>query len=164
LNVQLDAIINDGQATLMTRAYQDDAICFGLILGTGTNMAVNLPTKAFGQSKFGNRPQSWHNEAVNAVVNTEFSMFGTNVLPKTRWDDYLNKHHTHPDFQPLEYMIGGRYMGEIVRLVLVEAIQTTGLFGGQFPEGFLEPYTVETSTTAAFEEYVLRFISNPGAK
>lgn len=136
----------------MTRAYQDDAVCFGLILGTGTNMAVNLPTSAFARSKFGDRPQSWHDEAVNAVVNTEFSMFGKDVLPTTRWDDYLNMHHTHPDFQPLEYMIGGRYMGEIVRLVLVEAIQTTGLFGGQFPDGFLEPYTVETITTAAFEE------------
>jgi hexokinase len=152
LNLQLDAIINDGQATLMTRAYQDDAVCFGLILGTGTNMAINLPTKVFPRAKFGDRSQSWYDEAVNVVVNTELSMFGENVLPMTRWDDHLNKHHTHPDFQPLEYMIGGRYLGEIVRLVLVDAIQSTGLFGGHFPEGFLEPYAVETSTTAAFEE------------
>ena len=115
-------------------------------------MAVNLPTKAFATSKFGDRPQSWHDEAVHALVNTEFSMFGQQVLPMTRWDEFLNQHHVYPDFQPLEYMIGGRYMGELVRLVLVEAIQTTGLFGGQFPEGFLEPYSVETSTTAVFEE------------
>ncbi|KIW08057.1 hypothetical protein, variant [Verruconis gallopava] len=152
LNVQLDAIINDGQATLMTRAYQDDALCFGLILGTGTNMAINLPTKAFARSKFGVRPQTWFDEAVNVVVNTELSMFGKDVWPMTRWDTQLNKNHERPDFQPLEHMIGGRYMGELVRLVLVEAIQTTGLFGGHFPQGFLEPYTVETSTTAAFED------------
>jgi hexokinase len=152
LNVQLDAIINDGQATLMTRAYQDEAVCFGLILGTGTNMAINLPTKAFAASKFRDRPQIWHDVAENVVVNTEMSMFGQHVLPMTRWDEHLNKHHTLPDFQPLEYMIGGRYLGELVRLVLVEAIQTIDLFGGRFPEGFLEPYTLETSTTAAFEE------------
>jgi hexokinase len=79
-------------------------------------------------------------------------MFGTGVLPMTRWDDYLNKHHDFPDFQPLEYMIGGRCMGELVRLVLLEAIQTTGLFGGYFPDGLLEPFALETSTTAAFEE------------
>lgn len=136
----------------MTRAYQDNAVCFGLVLGTGTNMAVILPTKALSKTKFGDRPQSWHDEAENVVVNTELSMFGKGVLPTTRWDDSLNMMHTHPDFQPLEYMISGRYLGEIVRLVLIEAIRTTGLFGGQSPQGFLEPYALESLVIAAFEE------------
>jgi hexokinase len=152
LNVELDAIINDGQATLLTRAYQDDATCFGLILGTGTNMAVVLPVTAFAHTKFGERPQSWFDQAQHVLVNTELSMFGKNILPSTRWDDSLNKTHTRPDFQPLEYFIGGRYMGEIVRLVLVEAIRTIGLFDGGFPDHFLEPYSLETSTLAAFEK------------
>lgn len=152
LNVRLDAIINDGQATLLTRAYQDDATCFGLILGTGTNMSVVLPVKAFGLGKFGERPQSWYDSAEHVLVNTEMSMFGKQIYPTSRWDDALNKAHSHPDFQPLEYFIGGRYQGEIVRLILVDAIHTIGLFDGQYPERFLEPYSLETSTMAAFEE------------
>lgn len=152
LNVRLDAIINDGQATLLTRAYQDDAICFGLILGTGTNMSVVLPVKAFGQGKFGKRSQSWFDNAENVLVNTEMSMFGKKIYPATKWDDALNKDHSSPDFQPLEYFIGGRYQGEIVRLVLVDAIHSIGLFDGHYPERFLEPYSLETSTMAAFEE------------
>jgi hexokinase len=114
-------------------------------------MAVVLPVTALAHAKFGSRPQSWHDQAKHVLVNTEFSMFGKDILPTTRWDDYLNKTHTLPDFQPLEYLIGGRYLGEIVRLILVEAIQTHGLFNGRFPEQFLEPYTLETSTLAAIE-------------
>ena len=115
-------------------------------------MSVVLPVTAFARPKFGVRPQTWFDEAEKVLVNTEFSMFGKGILPTTRWDDYLNMTHSHPDFQPMEYLIGGRYLGEIARLVLVEAIQTTGLFGGQFPEKFMEPYALESSTIAAFEE------------
>ncbi|KAE9963380.1 hypothetical protein EG328_011462 [Venturia inaequalis] len=152
LNVRLDAIINDGQATLLTRAYQDDATCFGLILGTGTNMSMVLPVKAFGKDKFGERSQAWFDNAEHVLVNTEMSMFGKQILPATRWDNALNKAHSMPDFQPLEYFIGGRYQGEIVRLILVNAIISAGLFDGQYPERFLEPYSLEASTMAAFED------------
>ncbi|QDS75424.1 hypothetical protein FKW77_003658 [Venturia effusa] len=152
LNVRLDAIINDGQATLLTRAYQDDATCFGLILGTGTNMSMVLPVESFGKEKFGQRSQAWFENAEHVLVNTEMSMFGKQIFPATRWDDALNEAHAMPDFQPLEYFIGGRYQGEIVRLILVEAIHSTGLFDGQYPERFLEPYSLETSTMAAFED------------
>lgn len=152
LNVRLDAIINDGAATLLTRAYEDPATRLALILGTGTNMAAILPVTALARSKFGKRPQSWHDQARHVLVNTEFSMFGKDVLPTTRWDDHLNMMHMRPDFQPLEYLIGGRYMGEITRLILLEAIQTKGLFDGQFPEHFLEPYALETSIMAAIQE------------
>jgi hexokinase len=150
--VRLDAITNDGEATLLTREYQDDAVCLGLILGTGINMAVMLPVTAFGHTKFGNRPQIWFDQAKHVLVNTEFSMFGKAILPSTRWDDRLNRTHIHPDFQPLEYLIGGRYLGELARLVLVEAIQTVGLFDGRTPEGMFEPYALEASTLSAFEE------------
>lgn len=149
--MRLDAIINDGEATLLTREYQEDSICFGLILGTGINMAAMLPVAALAHSKFGMRPQAWYDQAKHVLVNTEYSMFGKGVLPSTRWDDFLDSTHDHPGFQPLEYLIGGRYLGEIVRLVLVEAIQTVGLFGGKAPQGLLQPYTLETSTLAAFE-------------
>jgi hexokinase len=148
----LDAIVNDGAATLLTRAYDDAATRFALILGTGTNMAVVLPVSALTRIKFGARPQSWHDQAKHVLVNTEFSMFGKNILPTTRWDDHLNMMHMCPDFQPLEYLISGRYLGEVVRLVLLEAIQSQGLFDGQYPEHFVEPYAFDTSTMAAIEE------------
>ncbi|KAF2429161.1 actin-like ATPase domain-containing protein [Tothia fuscella] len=152
LNVRLDAVVNDGTATLLTRAYEDEATRLALILGTGTNMAVVLPVSALAHSKYGKRPQSWHDQAKQVLVNTELSMFGKNILPTTRWDDYLNVTHVAPDFQPLEYLISGRYLGEITRLILLEAIQTKALFGGQLPDHFLEPYAFDTGIMAAIEE------------
>jgi hexokinase len=147
----MEAIINDSTATLLSRAYRDGSTYFALILGTGFNMAVMLPVTALAPAKFGSRPQSWHDHAKHVLVNTELSMFGKGVLPTTRWDDYLNMTHAHPDYQPYEHLIGGRYLGEIVRLILVEAIETAGLFGGQLPAGFEEPYSLEAGTLAALE-------------
>lgn len=115
-------------------------------------MSMVLPVKAFGKDKFGERSQAWFDNAEHVLVNTEMSMFGKQILPATRWDNALNKAHSMPDFQPLEYFIGGRYQGEIVRLILVNAIISAGLFDGQYPERFLEPYSLEASTMAAFEE------------
>ena len=122
-----------------------------MILGTGTNAAIHLPVGALAKAKYGQRPESWHAEATHVLVNTEVSMFGKNILPTTRWDDYLNKMHVRPDFQPLEHLISGRYLGEIVRLILVEAVQVAGLFGGEVPSGLLNAYSLDTSILACFE-------------
>jgi hexokinase len=151
LDVRMDAIINDGSATLLSRAYTDNSTRFGLILGTGTNASVILPVTALSPSKFDNRPQSWLDRAQEVLVNTEFSMFGKNILPMTRWDDIVNDTHVLPDFQPFEHMLGGRYLGEIVRLIMIEAIEDVGLFNGQIPNGLHEPYSLDTAILAAIE-------------
>lgn len=147
----MDAVINDGSATLLSRAYVESSTRFGLILGTGSNASIILPVSALAKSKFGDRPQSWHDQAKHVLVNTEFSMFGRGILPMTRWDEEINRTHMLPDFQPFEQLISGRYLGEIVRLILVEGIKHAGLFQGQMPERFLEPYALDTSTVALIE-------------
>jgi hexokinase len=149
----VDAIINDGSATLLSRAYSDSFTRFGLILGTGTNASIMLPVTAISDAKFANRPRIWREQAKHVLVNTEFSMFGKHILPMTRWDDYVNRTHNLPDYQPFEYLIGGRYLGEIVRLIIIEAVQTAGLFRNQIPERLLEAYSLETSLLAAIEAY-----------
>jgi len=145
------SIINDGAATLMSRAYVDPATRLSLILGTGFNAAAMLPVSVFAKAKFGNRPQSWHDEAKHVVVNTELSMFGKGVLPMTRWDEHLNNVHMHPDYQPFEHMLGGRYLGEIARLIIIEAIEHHNLFGGNFPSGIIKPYSVEAGILAIID-------------
>lgn len=151
LDVSVDAIVNDGLATLLSCAYMDDTTRVALILGTGMNAAIHLPVSALSASKFGERPDEWHAKAKHVLVNTELSMFGKNAFPTTRWDDFLNANHLRPDFQPFEHLCSGRYIGEIVRLVLMEAIGTTGLFKGQFPEKFTEPYSFGTDIVAFIE-------------
>jgi hexokinase len=155
LHVSLSAIVNDSSATLLSQAYRDPSTRFALILGTGVNAAVHLPVHIFSPAKFGSRPEEWHAQAKNVIVNTELSMFGKGVLPFTDYDREVCRAHKAPEFQPLEHFVGGGYLGEIVRLVLVDGIENWGLFGGVHPESLLQPYSLETETLSRIEGYVL---------
>ena len=143
-----DAIVNDSSATLLSHAYTDNGTHIALIFGTGMNAAIYLPTRAFAPLKFSSTRNS---SATHVLVNAELSMFGKGILPTTRWDDYLNAHHLLPDYQPFEYLITGAYLGEIVRLILVEATESAGLFDGLLPPPLAEPYTLNTHNIAAIE-------------
>lgn len=151
LNVRVDALVNDSSATLLCRAYSDPKTRMSLILGTGTNVAIHFPVHGVGVQKFGDRSKEWFDRASHVIVNTELSMFGGGILPTTRWDDYLNQTHLRPDYQPLEYLATGRYLGEIIRLIMVEAVETAGLFDGKLPTSLREPYSFDTSIVAFIE-------------
>lgn len=151
LNVELAAIVNDGSATLLSQAYVHAQTRFGLILGTGVNIAVHLPVAAFHTSKFGQRPESWFEAASHVIVNTELGMFGQDILPITRWDEQLNASHPQPEFQPLEHLLSGYYLGEVVRLALVEAIESTGILGGVVPPSLQKLYSLDTETLSRIE-------------
>lgn len=163
LNLRVDAIVNDSSAALLCRAYSEPTTSMSLILGTGTNAAVNLPVSCLGADKFGVRDQSWYAQADKVITNTELSMFGKGILPETRWDEYLNRTHELPDFQPLEYMTTGRYLGELFRLVIREAVDTVGLFNGAFPEPLWTPYTLDTAIMAMLEADTSPHLSRSGS-
>ncbi|CAM1501942.1 Fc.00g039260.m01.CDS01 [Cosmosporella sp. VM-42] len=146
LNVELRAILNDSSACLLSRSYSHTSTRFGLILGTGVNLAAYLPISAIGRTKFGKRPETWYDEASHVIVNTEMSMFGYDILPWTRWDRQLCAKHSRPDFQPLELLVSGMYLGEIGRYALIEAIETTGVFGGVVPPSLTVPYSLASET------------------
>lgn len=152
VHLQIDALVNDSCATLLSRAYSDPCTSMSLILGTGTNMAIHLPVSSLGSSKLEGRQEKWLSEAEQVTVNTELSMFGKGILPETRWDDILNRNHTLPNFQPLEYMTTGRYLGEILRLIIVEAVEKAGLFDGRLPSCLQEAYSLDTTILATIEE------------
>ncbi|KAL4780954.1 hypothetical protein BJX76DRAFT_28903 [Aspergillus varians] len=159
LNVRVDAIVNDSSAALLSRAYVDPTTRMSLILGTGTNVAIHFPVHAIGLGKFGTRPAGWFDYAKHVIINSEMSMFGGGVLPMTRWDDILNRTHLRPDYQPLEYMATGRYLGEIVRLITVEAVETVRLFGGELPHSMRDAYSFDTSLVAFIEADTSPFLS-----
>lgn len=85
-------------------------------------------------------------------------MFGKDILPTTKWDRELNRKHEKPDFQPLEYLISGLYISEIVRLIIVDAVRDANLFDGQLPQGLDTPYAFDASLMAILERCVSMFI------
>lgn len=151
LQVEVAAIINDSSAALLSESYRRPSTRFGLILGTGFNIAAHLPVITIDRPKFGTRPASWFDKASHVIVNTEMGMFGNGFLPMTRWDEQLKASHPKPDFQPLEHFVAGLYIGELARLIMIEAINTTGLFGGVVPPSLVKPYTLETETLSILE-------------
>ncbi|KAF3915944.1 Hexokinase-1 [Arthrobotrys entomopaga] len=147
LKISLEAIINDSLAALLSHAYLAPATRCALILGTGTNAAVSLPISMFPGSKtHSNRPAS----AREVLTNTEFSMYGKKVYPVTKWDDALDAAMPRPGFQPLEYLIGGGYLGEIARRLILD-LKDDGLFG-KTPASWDKPYGLSTEALAAMEE------------
>ncbi|KAM0561052.1 hypothetical protein ACHAPJ_003553 [Fusarium lateritium] len=152
LNVELRAIVNDSSACLLSESYNHPTTRFGLILGTGVNLAAYLPVSAIGRIKFGERPPQWFEKATHVIINSEISMMGRDILPLTRWDRQLLANHSRPEFQPLEHMVSGMYLGEICRLALVEAIGPTGVFGGVVPASLLKPYSFSTETLSIIEK------------
>ncbi|KAL8715125.1 MAG: hypothetical protein Q9220_001082 [cf. Caloplaca sp. 1 TL-2023] len=151
LNVRLDAIVNDSSAAVLSRAYIDPSTRLAVILGTGINAAIHLPVSSLHDSKFGTRQFPSTVETTHVLVNTELSMFGKSTFPMTRWDEHLNANHILPDYQPMEYLIAGGYLGEILRLIIIEAIETAGLFDGRPPPSLLVPFSIDTHTLATVE-------------
>ncbi|KAL9123542.1 MAG: hypothetical protein Q9217_007032 [Psora testacea] len=151
LNVRLDAIVNDTSSALLARAYLDPATRIAIVLGTGINAAIHLPIAALHPSKFALRKAKPDPQTTHVLTNTEFSMFGKGILPTSEWDDKLNAAHLMPDYQPLEYLIAGGYMGEIVRLTMVDAAETAGLYAAHLPPSLQTPYSLDTHTLALIE-------------
>ncbi|KAK3903939.1 hypothetical protein C8A05DRAFT_42926 [Staphylotrichum tortipilum] len=151
LHVELSAIVNDSSAALLSEAYLTPSTRFSLILGTGVNIAAHLPVHTIDAAKFGARPPSWHDAASHVIVNTELGMFGHDILPLSKWDVLLKAAHPRPEFQPLEHLVSGYYLGELCRLVLLDAIPATGVFGGEVPPSLLTPYSLDTETLSLIE-------------
>ncbi len=126
--IRVAAITNDTVATFTSLAYAvksapNSRVAMGLIVGTGTNATVPMKLDALHSSKREALPNP---EAVDMVViNTEWTIRGTDkplidMNIKTPWDLTLDANSDAPGFQPFEYMTSGRYMGEIIRLILVD--------------------------------------------
>ncbi|KAK8212086.1 hypothetical protein HDK77DRAFT_67752 [Phyllosticta capitalensis] len=131
-NLRIAAITNDTVSTYASLAYSVKAssrsrVAMGLVVGTGTNATVPMPLSDLGASKtaFLELPLDASPSSTKIVVNTEWSVRGTErpVKPySTPWDAELDRNTDAPGFQPIEYMTSGRYLGELVRLVLVDVL------------------------------------------
>ena len=106
LQIQPVAIINDTIATLLAGTYLLPGTQIGSILGTGHNTAYFEPTR-------------------HMLLNLESGAFRS--IPGNQFDAALDAASLHPGEQPLEKRVSGRYLGELVRLALVDEHPHCGL-------------------------------------
>ncbi|XP_065648724.1 hexokinase-2 isoform X2 [Hydra vulgaris] len=120
-------LLNDTTGVMMCGAYDDPEVEIGLILGTGSNacyMEKLENIEKFEEVLSG--PQQF-------IVNMEWGAFGERdqlAFVATKFDLMVDEKSIHPGQQIFEKMISGMYLGELVRLCIVELIQKCILFHG----------------------------------
>lgn len=158
LNIRVSAVVNDGAASMISHAFQDQSTRISLILGTGINAGVMLPMSVISKEKLASLaldPSFESEELANGscLVNTEISMLGLPAgIPETDYDIELDSNLELPGFQPLETKVSGRYLGEISRLVIKDMILRGGMCSGQLPNELEKPYCVPSNVMADVEQ------------
>lgn len=101
------AILNDTVGCLMAGAYTDPVVCTGSICGTGYNTC-------YVETSLSNRNGPM-------IVDMESGNFA--VAPSNSYDEILDRHSTDPGRQRFEKMVSGKYMGELLRLAVLDLAQ-----------------------------------------
>ncbi|XP_066278012.1 hexokinase-4-like isoform X1 [Branchiostoma lanceolatum] len=122
------AVVNDTVGTMMACGLADHDCLIGLIVGTGSNACY--------MEKLDN-VEIWEGdrgEPNQVVVNMEWGAFGEDGALddlRTAYDREIDEHSINKGQQIYEKMISGMYMGELVRLVLLEMTKQMLVFGGR---------------------------------
>ncbi|KAI1854347.1 hypothetical protein JX265_012516 [Neoarthrinium moseri] len=124
LPVKVAALVNDTVGTLMARSYTSPgktSTLLGAIFGTGTNGAYVEKTKNIKKNVSGDYDKS----TGDMVINTEWGSFDNqlNILPNTSYDIELDQKSVNPGIQMFEKRVSGMFLGEIVRLVIVDMLK-----------------------------------------
>ena len=153
--LKIAAITNDTIATLTSLAYSvkslpNSRVAAGIIVGTGVNATIPMKFSELGEKKVAPIKKAAPG-AEETVVNTEITISGACEPLKdvtTDWDRQLDAACARPGFQPLEYMTGGRYIGELVRIVFFDYMTQAHkppLDPAQLPATIVHSYSFTTT-------------------
>ena len=150
-NVRIVALANDTVGTLQARAALDPDCGMGVILGTGFNIALRVATRRIKKEIGGYAGQGM-------IINMESGNF-PKALPATTYDRQLDRASGNVRHQLAEKMISGKYLPQLVRLVVLDLIRKEKLFEGRVPPVFagMETFqgyhmdTLEAGTPAAVQ-------------
>lgn len=183
LKLRIEAIVNDSFTVYAAGKFYDPETQLALVLGTGFNMCYQLePSKDFHTAKnlYDDSPM---------LFNTEMSFFGVDLIDLfvTKYDLIVDsrfaekpafKPHmsldpsTNTIFQPCELVSSGRYILELVRLVILDMIENEEIFVDQKTYSVVTlPYeglcgefiltVVENDNTSAVKSLVEQFLGWP---
>jgi len=156
--IRVTALLNDAVAPLLSHAFIRPTTRMGLICGTGTNATCLCPTPYLSDGKYHHEEDAGVNAWEEFVlVNTEWSMFGRNVLPTTKYDQIVDQESGMPGFQPFEMMVSGRYIGEIVRLVCLDGVEDGAWSFKKCPELWTRKWAVQTADCSKVESYGFKY-------
>ena len=160
LPVHIAALVNDTVGTLMSRAYTKPTggqTLIGCIFGTGTNGAYS--EKVSHIPKFTATHPKYLETATSKImlVNTEWGSFDNDlkVLPNTRYDIQVNLNSPNPNYHMFEKRVSGMFLGELLRLCLVELFEAGDIFVAEKDSfnlvALFTPWSLDTSVPSLID-------------
>lgn len=150
--INLVALINDTTGTLVASMYTDPETKMGLIFGTGCNGAYYDVVKDI--PKLADVVPEDVSQESPMAINCEYGSFDNEniVLPRTKYDIQIDAESPRPGKQAFEKMISGYYLGEVLRLILLDLHSQGLIFKNQDLTKLNEPFVMDTSFPAKIEE------------
>lgn len=147
LNIHLISLINDTVGAMLATAYKREDVIIGGIFGTGCNSAY--------MEKCGHIPKLKGDLAADRLmaINCEYGAFDNDlkVLPITPYDATIDRESPRPGQQRFEKLSAGLYLGEILRLIIIEAHAKGSILNGQSLNQIQQPYCIDTSLLSDLE-------------
>ncbi|KAL4104931.1 hypothetical protein QTP88_020207 [Uroleucon formosanum] len=147
VRIDVCGILNDTTGTLMSCAWKSPNTKIGLIVGTGCNACY--VEKVENAELFDGDKTKPH-----VIVNSEWGAFGDDGkldAIRTKYDREIDEASLNPGQQRFEKMISGMYMGEIVRLAIVDLANQNKLFEGRLSEQMNTKGAFDTSFVSDIE-------------
>lgn len=152
--VNVISLINDTTGTLVASMYCDPQTVMGCIFGTGVNGAYYENMGNIG-AVWEKRQNDVHFNDPLMAINCEYGAFDNNwmLLPRTKYDLHIDRKSPRPGEQLYEKMIAGYYLGELLRLILIDYYSRGLIFVGQNVEKLMIPYIMDTSFPSNIEKH-----------
>lgn len=150
--IEVVALINDTTGTLVASLYTDSETKMGVIFGTGVNGAY-YDVVSDVEKLQGRLPEDIKSTSPMAI-NCEYGSFDNEhvVLPRNRFDIQIDEESPRPGQQAFEKMSSGYYLGELLRLALIETYNKGLIFKGEDISKLQKPYIMDTSYPSRIED------------
>lgn len=152
--VEVSALINDTTGTLVASMYTHPDTIMGLIFGTGVNGAYYDEARNIPKLE-GKLPSDIDQDGIPMAINCEYGAFDNEhlYLPRTKYDIQIDQESPRPGQQTYEKMIAGYYLGEVLRLILLEWYEAGLVFKGQDITPLEKAFAMDTSYPSRIEEH-----------
>lgn len=152
LPINVVALINDTTGTLVASLYSDLETKMGVIFGTGVNGAYYDVVKDI--PKLEGRLADDIPSDSKMAINCEYGSFDNEhlILPRNKYDIQIDEESPRPGQQTFEKMTSGYYLGELLRLAILDLVDQGLVFKDQDLTKLRTPYIMDTSYPSRIEE------------
>ncbi|XP_024974904.1 probable hexokinase-like 2 protein [Cynara cardunculus var. scolymus] len=144
IDLQVSALVDATIGDLAGGRYFNKACVAAVTLGLATNAVYVESAHVI--------PNGNEFKLSEMVIDMQWGNFNTPHLPITEFDMALDSESTNPGSRMFEKLIGGMYLGEVVRRVLLKMAKETAIFGETVPSKLKTPYTLRSPDMAAMHQ------------